>query len=69
MKKIRVLVSVFLCFLLAAPAIAADPFDVHKGGFGPKIKGLQLGMTMTLMDMVAAGLEVLPEDGFELGKR
>ena len=66
MKKICVLVSVFLCFLLAAPAIAADPFDVHEAGFGPRIKGLQLGMPMTLTEMVAAGLEVWPGDTFNL---
>jgi len=46
MKKICALFC--LCILLSvSPAYAADPFDVHKGGFGPTIKGLQLGMPST----------------------
>ena len=31
-----------LCF--AGVCFAIDPFEVNEGGFGPKIKGLQLGM-------------------------
>jgi hypothetical protein len=43
---------VCLCVLLfAGSAFAADPFEVHEGGFGPKIKGLQLGMPMTWTEM------------------
>ncbi|MDR2179299.1 MAG: hypothetical protein LBP21_03230 [Synergistaceae bacterium] len=39
----------------AGGAFAADPFKVHKGGFGPKMKGLQLGMPMTWVEAVAWG--------------
>ena len=43
-------------------AEVVNPFKANEGGFGPKIKGLQLGTKMSLMELVEAGarLEKLP---------
>lgn len=37
---------------MASSAFCIDPFKVNQGGFGPKIKGLQLGQKMSLWDIV-----------------
>jgi len=52
-----------LCVVLFAASAGwcIDPFKVNEGGFGPKIKGLQLGMKVT-DDMPKKNIEVR-EDG------
>ena len=42
-----------LLLCLTSEAFCIDPFKVNDGGFGPKIKGLQLGQKMSLMDLIA----------------
>ena len=41
-------------FISLSPAFAAgnDPFKVHPAGFGPEIRGLQLGKPMTYPEMI-----------------
>ena len=51
MKKLLVALCIVLC--MASSAFCIDPFKVNEGGFGPKIKGLQLGQKMSLWDIVA----------------
>ncbi|MBR1658495.1 MAG: hypothetical protein IJ697_08530 [Synergistaceae bacterium] len=43
---------IILIILLSSPSSAIDPFAANEGGFGPKIAGTQLGMKMTLMDII-----------------
>ena len=64
--KICGFLSIVLCILLASSALAVNPFDVHNGGFGPMIKGLQLGISMTLIEMTLAGCEALPGPIFSM---
>lgn len=41
MKKLCLVLCLLLCF--ATAGFAVDPFKTNEGGFGPKIKGFQLG--------------------------
>ena len=50
MKRLLVALCIVLC--MASSAFCIDPFKVNQGGFGPKIKGLQLGQKMSLLDIV-----------------
>ena len=45
-----------LVFCLTSAAFCIDPYAVYKDGFGPKIKGLQLGMKKSLQDYVSWGI-------------
>lgn len=53
MKNIK---NVFIAFCLvlgvASAAFCIDPFKITQGGFGPRVKGLQLGQDMILLDMI-----------------
>ncbi|MCR4817870.1 MAG: hypothetical protein K5841_02800 [Fretibacterium sp.] len=52
-KRFLLAFCVVLC--VASAGWCIDPFKANKDGFGPKIKGVQLGMKMTLLDMVVWG--------------
>ncbi len=58
-KWIAVVLCVVLLVALAAFYIAPNKVnevkEVNNGGFGPKIKGLQLGQKMSLMEIVSWG--------------
>ncbi|MBQ7544735.1 MAG: hypothetical protein IJT02_07305 [Synergistaceae bacterium] len=41
---------------MASAALCIDPYKDNEGGFGPKIKGLQLGQKMSLLDIVSWGV-------------
>ena len=58
-KKFLLAFCFVLCF--ASAGWCFDPFKVNEGGFGPKIKGLQLGMKFT-GDMPEKNI-ALREDG------
>lgn len=45
-----------LVILTASVAFCIDPYKVNKDGFGPKIKGLQLGHKMSLLEIVSWGV-------------
>ena len=51
MKRYSMLI-VLLVFVSASVAAAADPLKVHEAGFGPLIRGLQLGKPMTWPEML-----------------
>ncbi len=42
----RFLLALFVVLLVATVGWCIDPYKVNEGGFGPKIKGLQLGMKL-----------------------
>ncbi|MBR1658301.1 MAG: hypothetical protein IJ697_07530 [Synergistaceae bacterium] len=52
----RFAVALCLVLLMASAAFCIDPYKVNKGGFGPKIKGLQLGQKMSLPEIVSWGV-------------
>ena len=54
MKRLLVALCIVLC--MASSAFCIDPFKVNQGGFGPKIKGLQLGQKMSLLEIVSWGV-------------
>ena len=45
----------------SASTHTASPLDTHKEGFGPRIKGIQLGMNMTLRNLVETWVELTPD--------
>ena len=49
----RFIVSVCLLLCFASSAFCIDPFAANEGGFGPKVKGFQLGQKVSLGDLVA----------------
>ena len=51
-KRRNWLMALLLVLSLASEAFCIDPFKVNENGFGPKIKGLQLGQKMSLLDIV-----------------
>lgn len=52
----RLAAAFCMVLLMASAAFCIDPYKVNKGGFGPKIKGLQLGQKMSLLDIVSWGV-------------
>ena len=60
MKRLLIALCIVLC--MVSSAFCIDPFKVNQGGFGPKIKGLQLGQKMSLLEIVSWGVTqgVLP---------
>ena len=50
MKKI-IAVTCMLAFLNIASAWASSPFEINKGGFGPIMKGFQLGKSTTVEEL------------------
>ena len=52
----RFIVALCLVLCLASAAFCIDPYKANKDGFGPKIKGLQLGHKMSLMEVVQWGI-------------
>ncbi len=42
--SVRFLISLCVVLCFASAAFCIDPYKVNRDGFGPKIKGLQLGM-------------------------
>ena len=51
----RVLLALCLVLIVATAGWCIDPFKANKGGFGPKIKGLQLGMKLDGARVGASG--------------
>ncbi len=49
----RFLAALCLVLCVASVGWCIDPFKANKGGFGPKIKGIQLGMKMSLADLLS----------------
>lgn len=52
----RFLAAACLVLCLASAGWCIDPFKVNPGGFGPKIKGIQLGTKLPLLELVAWGV-------------
>jgi hypothetical protein len=44
--------ALLFIFMSVPPSYAVDPLTVHEAGFGPEIKGLQLGKSMTWSQMI-----------------
>ena len=55
MKKLYI--AFFLVFCFATASYAVDPFKANRGGFGPVIKGIQLGSRVSLLELVALGID------------
>jgi hypothetical protein len=51
MKKLAVVLCASCVFFAAASAFAADGLDTHEAGFGPVVKGLQLGAHTTVREV------------------
>ena len=51
----RVLLALCFVLIVATAGWCIDPFKANKGGFGPKIKGLQLGMRLDGARVGASG--------------
>ena len=54
MKKqfITCVVALLITTMFSCTAFAADPFDDHRGGFGPELRGLQLGKALNISELV-----------------
>ena len=53
MKSVKFLLMVFcLVICLASPSYSLDPYKTHRGGFGPRVAGAQLGVKMSLRDVI-----------------
>lgn len=56
-----------LCFVafIASCAFAENPFRVYPEGFGPKIKGFQLGMRLSLKDLAEFAGSLVNDRNFQ----
>lgn len=68
MRKINLLLAWIIVFLFSPAAFGASPFDVHKGPFGVKIRGLQLGRPLSFEELAAIG-EQFSQYSISLGKK
>ena len=64
MKKVMKSFLLALCVVMFAATAGwcIDPFKVNEGGFGPKIKGLQLGMKLEGAEIASYGMVKNPEN-------
>lgn len=52
----KCIAAFILVMCLASSAHCLDPFKTHENGFGPILKGVQLGNKMSLSDLVVWGI-------------
>jgi hypothetical protein len=64
MKKFILLAISVLFFAYAASSEAATGLDKYKGAFGPKIKGIQLGVPVTIPEFMKLANQHLAYDAF-----
>jgi hypothetical protein len=62
LKKLAVVLCAACVFFAAGLAFAADGIDTHEAGFGPVVKGLQLGVHTTVREAIEYFSSIVKND-------